>query len=42
MPDIGAGALPIIFGDWRMGFRIFDRVSLAVLRDPYSQQVTAW
>ena len=38
LPDVAAGALPIIFGDWSMGFRIFDRVSLAVLRDPFSQQ----
>jgi HK97 family phage major capsid protein len=38
MPNIGAGLIPIAFGDWRSGFKIFDRVSLSVLRDPYSQQ----
>jgi len=38
MPNIGAGLIPIAFGDWRSGFKIFDRVSLSILRDPYSQQ----
>jgi HK97 family phage major capsid protein len=37
MPDIGANASPIIFGDFSQGYRIFDRVSLSILRDPYSQ-----
>lgn len=39
LPDIEAGATPICFGDFASGFRIFDRVQLAVLRDPYSIQV---
>jgi HK97 family phage major capsid protein/HK97 family phage prohead protease len=38
MPDLAAGASPIAFGDFRAGFRIFDRVGLTILRDPYSQQ----
>ncbi|MCK1313707.1 phage major capsid protein [Bradyrhizobium sp. 23] len=37
MPDIAGGAFPIVFGDFSQGYRIFDRVSLSVLRDPYSQ-----
>ena len=37
LPDIAAGVLPILFGDFAQGFRIFDRVALSVLRDPYSQ-----
>jgi HK97 family phage major capsid protein len=37
MPDIGAAAFPIAFGDFQSGFRIADRVGLSVLRDPYSQ-----
>lgn len=37
LPDIGAGAFPIVFGDFANGYRIFDRISLSVLRDPYSQ-----
>ncbi len=27
----------IVFGDFRQGYRIFDRVALSVLRDAYSQ-----
>ncbi|MBR1204483.1 MULTISPECIES: phage major capsid protein [unclassified Bradyrhizobium] len=37
MPDIGANTTPIVFGDFSQGYRIFDRISLSVLRDPYSQ-----
>ncbi len=46
MPDMadpsenaGGTEIPIVFGDFQSGFRIFDRVNLSVLRDPYSQQV---
>lgn len=35
MPDIEAGALPIIYGDWS-GYRIYDRESMDVLVDPYT------
>lgn len=37
LDDVGAGAFPVVFGDFMQGFRIFDRVNLSVLRDPYSQ-----
>lgn len=37
MPDIGGNAFPVVFGDFSQGYRIFDRVSLSILRDPYSQ-----
>ena len=37
MPDIAADALPIMFGDLRQGYRIVDRISLSILRDPYSR-----
>jgi HK97 family phage major capsid protein len=37
MPNIGAGAYPVVFGDFSNGYRIFDRVQLSVLRDPFSQ-----
>ena len=37
MPDIGANASPIVFGDFSQGYRIFDRVSISILRDPFSQ-----
>ncbi|MEI7605919.1 MAG: phage major capsid protein [Rhodospirillaceae bacterium] len=40
MPDVAGGAFPVIFGDFMQGYRIFDRVSLAVLRDPYSVQTS--
>lgn len=36
MPNIGAGAFPIIFGDWS-GYRIVDRVDMSILSDPYSR-----
>ena len=35
MDDIGAGNLPILFGDMS-GYRIVDRIGLTTLRDPYS------
>ena len=37
MPDIGSNTYPIIFGDFQQGYRVFDRISLSILRDPYSQ-----
>ena len=37
MPDIGAGAEPIIFGDIARAYRIFDRVSLNSFVDPFTQ-----
>jgi HK97 family phage major capsid protein len=37
MPDPAAGATPIVFGDFGQGYRIFDRIALSVLRDPYTQ-----
>lgn len=36
MPDVAASALPILIGDFQQGYRIVDRVSLSILRDPYS------
>lgn len=35
--DIAADAKSVIYGDFRRGYMIVDRVALAVLRDPYSQ-----
>jgi HK97 family phage major capsid protein len=37
MPDPAANATPVVFGDFGQGYRIFDRVALSILRDPYSQ-----
>lgn len=36
MPDISGNAYPIVFGDFSVGYRIYDKVSLSILRDPYS------
>ena len=36
MPDIGANAHAIAFGDFRRGYLIVDRIGVRVLRDPYS------
>ena len=38
MPDIGADATPIAFGDFRRGYLIVDRKGVNVLRDPFSQK----
>ena len=37
MDDIGAAAEPIVFGDIASAYRIYDRVALSIMRDPYSQ-----
>jgi HK97 family phage major capsid protein len=36
MPDVSGNAFPIAFGDFASGYRIYDRVALSLLRDPYS------
>lgn len=36
MPDVGAGAFPLAFGDFRQGYLIVDRLGVRVLRDPFS------
>lgn len=40
MPDTGAGAFPIVLGDFNQGYRVYDRVQLGILRDPYSLATT--
>jgi HK97 family phage major capsid protein len=37
MPDIASNAFPVVFGDFSSGFRIYDRVGLSILRDPFTQ-----
>ena len=39
MPDVAADAEPVIFGDFKRGYRIYDRLSLAILSDPYTQRI---
>lgn len=35
MPDVAAGAFPILFGDFATGYRIVDRLALSILVNPY-------
>ncbi|WP_336813498.1 phage major capsid protein [Bosea sp. MMO-172] len=35
MPDVAANAFPVIFGDFKAGYRIYDRIELAVRPNPY-------
>lgn len=37
MPDVAANGFPIAFGDFNRAYRIYDRVQLSILRDPYTQ-----
>lgn len=37
MPSIGAGTYPVVFGDWRRGYTLVDRIAMEFLRDPYTQ-----
>ena len=38
MPDIGAGALAIAFGNFKAGYLIAERSETAILRDPFSNK----
>lgn len=38
MPDVGANALPIAFGNFKRGYTICDRIGTSMLRDPYSNK----
>lgn len=38
MPDITAGAIPLVFGDFAQGYRVFDRVGFSLLRDDLTQR----
>jgi len=40
MASIAQNAYPVAFGDFRRAYMIVDRVSLAVLRDPFTQATT--
>lgn len=37
-PDIGAGAFPIAFGNFKAGYQIVDRFGIRVLRDPFTNK----
>ncbi len=36
MPIVAAGNLPVVFGNFREGYQIVDRIGIRVLRDPYT------
>lgn len=36
MPDIGAGNIPVAFGDFQRAYQIIDRVGVRTLRDPFT------
>lgn len=38
MDEISGGACPVLFGDFKAGFRIYDRLNMSLLRDPFTQQ----
>lgn len=38
MPDVGANAFPIAFGNFQRGYLIVDRIGTRVLRDPYTNK----
>lgn len=38
MPDVAANALPILFGDFKRGYLIIDRMGVRVLRDPFTKK----
>jgi HK97 family phage major capsid protein len=37
MPDPANGTFPIMYGDFNKAYRIYDRVGMSILRDPYTQ-----
>jgi len=37
MPDIAAGAIPVVFGDFT-GYLVIDRMGIRILRDPYTNK----
>jgi HK97 family phage major capsid protein len=37
MPNVAGGTKPVIFGDFKRGYMIVDRVNLSIMRDPFTQ-----
>lgn len=35
MDDVGAGTVPILFGDFAMAYRVIDRLALSIMVNPY-------
>ena len=38
LPDVEAGSIPIVYGNMGEGYRIFDRIGVSLLRDPYTNK----
>lgn len=38
LPDIAGGAIPVLYGNMANAYRIFDRVGMSMLRDPYTNK----
>ena len=38
MPDVGAGAFPVAFGNFRAGYLIAERSATSILRDPFTNK----
>lgn len=38
MPDVAANSVPLLFGDFKRTYTIFDRVGVRVLRDPFTNK----
>lgn len=38
MPDVGANAFPVAFGNFSRGYLIVDRIGIRVLRDPFTNK----
>lgn len=38
MPDVAANSTPVLFGDFKRGYLIIDRMGVRVLRDPYTKK----
>ena len=38
MPDVGANAYPIAFGDFQRAYLVIDRIGIRVLRDPFTSK----
>ncbi|WP_174286681.1 phage major capsid protein [uncultured Sphingomonas sp.] len=38
MPNVAAGAIPILFGDMKETYLVIDRIGFRVLRDPYTNK----
>ena len=38
MPNLGAGSMPIVYGNFKRGYYVVDRHAVRILRDPYTEK----